>query len=70
MLNGVLLRAGLVDEVDTDFVPAIIGGRGTPMLFDGAPLGLEEPPVRLTPIAMQQKTSGGIFVRYAVRYRT
>ncbi len=68
LLNGALLRAGLVDEVDIDFVPAIIGGRGTPTLFDGAPLGREEQPVRLTPIAMKHKSGGGIFVRYAVKY--
>jgi 2,5-diamino-6-(ribosylamino)-4(3H)-pyrimidinone 5'-phosphate reductase len=66
LLNGALLRAGLVDEVDIDFLPAVIGGDGAPMLFDGAAIGLGEDPVRLAPIAVQQKPSGGIFVRYAV----
>jgi riboflavin biosynthesis pyrimidine reductase len=67
-LNGAMLRARLVDEVDIDFLPALIGGGGAPMLFDGAPLGPEESPVRLTPIEVQPKRNGGIFVRYAVRY--
>ena len=66
MLNGALLRAALVDEVDIDFLPAVIGGGGAPMLFDGAPIGPTENPVRLSPIPVQQKPSGGIFVRYAV----
>jgi riboflavin biosynthesis pyrimidine reductase len=68
LLNGGLLRAGLVDEVDIDFLPAIIGGGGAPTLFDGAPLGPEETPARLTPIVVQQKPNGGIFVRYEVLY--
>lgn len=67
LLNGALLRAGLVDEVDIDFVPAIIGGGGTPMLFDADPLGPDDQPTRLTLIALEPKANGGIFVRYAVR---
>jgi 2,5-diamino-6-(ribosylamino)-4(3H)-pyrimidinone 5'-phosphate reductase len=68
LLHGALLRTGLVDEGDIDFLPAIIGGDRAPMLFDGPPLGPEESPARLTPIIVQQKPNGGIFVRYAVRY--
>jgi 2,5-diamino-6-(ribosylamino)-4(3H)-pyrimidinone 5'-phosphate reductase len=68
LLNGALLRAGLVDEVDIDFLPAIIGGGEAPVLFDGASLGTEEMPVRIAPIVIQQKPNGGMFVRYAVRY--
>lgn len=67
LLNGALLRARLVDEVDIDFLPAIVGGGGGPMLFDGAPLGPQEWPVQLSPIEVQPKPSGGIFARYAVR---
>jgi 2,5-diamino-6-(ribosylamino)-4(3H)-pyrimidinone 5'-phosphate reductase len=68
LLNGALLRVRVVDEVDIDFIPAIIGGGGAPMLFDGAPLGPEETAAQLTPIVVQQKPNGGIFVRYAVGY--
>jgi len=68
LLNGALPRAELVDEVDIDFLLAIIGGGEAPMLFDGTPLGPNRHPVRLTPIVVQQKPNGGIFVRYAVGY--
>jgi 2,5-diamino-6-(ribosylamino)-4(3H)-pyrimidinone 5'-phosphate reductase len=67
LLNGTLLRSGLVDEVDIDFLPALIGG-GAPMLFEGALLGPDESPARLSPITIEPKSSGGIFARYAVRY--
>ena len=40
-LGGALLRAELVDEVDVEYLPAVIGGRGTPSLFDAPPLGPE-----------------------------
>jgi riboflavin biosynthesis pyrimidine reductase len=33
-LNGALLRAGLVDEINVEYLPAVIGGRQTPSLFD------------------------------------
>jgi 2,5-diamino-6-(ribosylamino)-4(3H)-pyrimidinone 5'-phosphate reductase len=68
ILNGALLRARLVDEVDIDLLPAIIGGGAAPLLFEGARLGQHETPVRLTPIVVQLKPGGGIFVRYAVQY--
>jgi riboflavin biosynthesis pyrimidine reductase len=68
LLNGALLHARLVDEVDIDFLPAIVGGGGAPTLFDGASLGPEEWPLRLSPIEVEPKPNGGIFVRYGVRY--
>jgi 2,5-diamino-6-(ribosylamino)-4(3H)-pyrimidinone 5'-phosphate reductase len=68
LLNGALLRARLVDEVDIDFLPALIGGSGAPILFEGAPLGSDEWPVRLSPIVVRPKPGGGIFARYGVRY--
>jgi 2,5-diamino-6-(ribosylamino)-4(3H)-pyrimidinone 5'-phosphate reductase len=66
-LNGALLRAGLVDEVVIEFVPAIIGGRGTPALFDGAPLGAGERPVRLAMVSVAVEADGRIWARYQVR---
>jgi 2,5-diamino-6-(ribosylamino)-4(3H)-pyrimidinone 5'-phosphate reductase len=68
LLNGALLRGGLVDEVDIDFLPGLIGG-GAPTLFEGALLRPNESPASLSPITIEPKPSGGIFVRYAVRYR-
>jgi riboflavin biosynthesis pyrimidine reductase len=46
-LNGALLRAGLVDEVNVLFTPRLIGGFETPSLFDSPELGEEEWPTPL-----------------------
>jgi riboflavin biosynthesis pyrimidine reductase len=65
-LNGALLRAGLVDEVDVQFLPAIIGAPDAPSLFSGFGLGDDDAPVQLTPIALENQGHGFFFVRYAV----
>jgi hypothetical protein len=41
-LNGALLRAGLVDELQIVMVPGLIGGKLTPALFDGPELTVGE----------------------------
>ena len=65
-LNGALLRAGLVDEVDVQFLPAIIGAPDAPSLFEGFGLGEANAPVQLTPISLEDQGEGFFFVRYAV----
>lgn len=65
-LGGALLRAGLVDEVDVEFLPAVIGGRGTPSLFDAPPLGPDEAPVRLQLCGQEVTAEGHLRLRYAV----
>jgi 2,5-diamino-6-(ribosylamino)-4(3H)-pyrimidinone 5'-phosphate reductase len=65
-LNGALLRAGLIDEVSVEFFPAIIGGRGTPALFDAPPLRPEEQPTRLKLLDSQVRPDGKIWLRYSV----
>jgi len=65
-LNGALLRAGLVDEVDLQFFPAVIGGRGTPALFDAPPLRADELPTRLELISSQVQEDGRIHLHYRV----
>ena len=65
-LNGALLRAGLVDEVDIQFLPAVIGAPDAPSLFEGFGLGHANRPVVLTPIALEDQGQGFFFVRYAV----
>ena len=65
-LNGALLRAGLVDEANVEFLPALIGGRQTPSLFDAPGLGPDEMPTRLELISAQIQTGGRVWLRYRV----
>jgi 2,5-diamino-6-(ribosylamino)-4(3H)-pyrimidinone 5'-phosphate reductase len=65
-LNGALLRAGLVDEVNIELLPAIIGGFDTPSLFDSPPLKADEWPVRLNLISAQIQAGGRVWLRYQV----
>jgi riboflavin biosynthesis pyrimidine reductase len=65
-LGGALLRAGLVDEVDVEILPAAIGGRGTPALFDAPPLLPHESPTRLHLIAADVVDDDHLRLRYAV----
>lgn len=65
-LNGALLRAGLVDEVDVQFLPAIIGSADAPGLFVGFGLGRDGTPLQLVPIALEDQGQGFFFVRYTV----
>ena len=69
-LSGVLLRAGLIDELDLDILPAAVGGKGTPALFDGAPLGEGENPTRLELTACQPQPDGRIRLRYKIKRET
>ena len=66
-LGGALLRAGLVDEIDIDVLPIAIGGRGTPALFDAAPLGPHEAPTPLDLLSAEPLPSGVLRLRYRVR---
>lgn len=65
-LNGALLRAGLVDEVNVEYLPAIVGGFETPALYDAPALGPDEMPARLKPISCQVLPGGRIWARYRV----
>lgn len=65
-LGGALLRLGLVDEVDVELLPVAIGGRGTPALFDAAPLAPGERPTMLTLISSEALADGRVRLRYAV----
>lgn len=65
-LGGALLRQGLVDEVDLELLPWVIGGRGTPALFDCAPLDAAEWPTRLELIEHEVLPDGRIRSRYSV----
>lgn len=65
-LNGALLRAGLVDEINIEFFPAIIGGFETPSLFDSPALKPDEWPTRLKLISCQVQAEGHVWLRYQV----
>lgn len=65
-LNGALLRAGLVDEINIDFFPAIIGGFETPALFDSPDLTADEWPTRLKLLSAQVHPDGLVWLRYEV----
>ena len=68
-LNGALLRAGLIDEVNVEVLPALIGGRDTPTLYDSPALGPDEPLTQLKLIschAAATQAGGRVWLRYAV----
>lgn len=65
-LGGALLRQQLIDEVDIELLPWAIGGRGTPALFDCAPLAAHEWPTRLRLVEHEVLADGRVRLRYAV----
>lgn len=65
-LNGALLRAGLIDEINVVFFPALIGGFRTPSLFDSPELKLDEWPTRLKLISAHVEPEGRMWLRYQV----
>ncbi|NHN55720.1 deaminase [Calidifontibacter sp. DB0510] len=62
-LNGALLRAGLVDEVNLVIAPMVVGGRGTPATFDGEPLadGIPATAMRLEHV---EREGDALWLRY------
>jgi riboflavin biosynthesis pyrimidine reductase len=68
-LGGALARAGLVDEVDVELLPAVIGGRGTPSLFDAPPLAPGEQPLRLRLLSVEKLVDGRVRLRYTTAGR-
>jgi 2,5-diamino-6-(ribosylamino)-4(3H)-pyrimidinone 5'-phosphate reductase len=65
-LNGALLRGGLVDEINVEFFPAVIGGPGTPTLFASPELKPDERPTRLVLISCCAQIQGRVWLRYRV----
>jgi riboflavin biosynthesis pyrimidine reductase len=65
-LNGALIRADLVDELHLLVLPAVVGGLGTPSVFDGPALGDEELPTRLRLLSTHAETDGMLWLRYEV----
>ena len=69
-LNGALLRAGLIDEIQVLVLPAAIGGQGTPALFDGPELGDGEAPTPLRLLSVHAESDGLLWLRYEVLHAT
>lgn len=65
-LNGALLRAGLVDEIQLLVLPAVVGGLGTPALFDGSQLLSGERPTSLRLLSRHAEADGMLWLRYEV----
>lgn len=65
-LNGALLRAGLIDEINLEIFPGVIGGTRTPALFDSPPLGPDEHPTPLRLEAVERRDGGWVYLRYTV----
>jgi riboflavin biosynthesis pyrimidine reductase len=66
-LNGALLRAGLIDEVNILFTPRLIGGFNTPSLYDSPDLADDEWPTELALISAEVRGDGTLLVRYRVK---
>ena len=67
VLNGALLRAGLVDEIDIQFLPAVIGYAEAPAVFEGYGFGASGSACDLRLVSAETRPDGSVFVRYAVR---
>lgn len=65
-LNGALLRAGLVDEIEVEVVPVAVGGTATPALFTTTDLAPDDSPTRLRFIEATPRSGGRVLLRYAV----
>jgi riboflavin biosynthesis pyrimidine reductase len=68
-LNGALLREGLVDEINIEFLPAVIGGVETPSLFTSRELRAGEWPVQLRLISIHVQAGDQVWLRYEVEHR-
>ena len=66
VLNGALLRAGLVDEVDVQFLPAIVGQPEARAIFEGFDPGSVGVPALLELVSAEARPDGSIFARYTV----
>ena len=66
-LNGALLRAGLVDEIEVEIVPIAVGGTATPALFTTSDLAPSDAPTRLRLLEATVRREGRVLLRYAIQ---
>ena len=67
VLNGAFLRAGLVDEIDIQFLPAVVGRAEAPAIFEGYDFSAASGFYDLRLISAESRPDGSIFIRYAAR---
>ncbi|SEL50006.1 RibD family protein [Nonomuraea pusilla] len=65
-LNGALLRAGLLDEIEIEVVPIAVGGTTTPALFTATDLPLDASPTPLRLLAVERRSRDRVLLRYHV----
>jgi len=65
-LNGALLRAGLLDEIEIEVVPIAVGGTTTPALFTATDLPPDATPTPLRLIEVEQRSRDRVLLRYQV----
>ncbi|MET8760243.1 dihydrofolate reductase family protein [Lentzea sp. NPDC004782] len=65
-LNGALLRAGLLDEIEIEVVPIAVGGTTTPILFTAADLPPDGSPTQLRLLAAEPRSRDRVLLRYQV----
>lgn len=65
-LNGALLRADLIDEVNDILRPELIGGTSAPTLFDCPDLAADEWPTPLEPVSVETLQDRFLWLRYRV----
>jgi 2,5-diamino-6-(ribosylamino)-4(3H)-pyrimidinone 5'-phosphate reductase len=68
VINGLLLKEELVDEINIEFLPGIVGGGDAPSLFKGFVLCNGESPVLLKLLSCTVQSGGQVWVRYEVLY--
>lgn len=67
VLNGALLRSGLVDEIDIQFLPVVVGRAEAPAIFEGYDPDALGSIRDLALISAETRPDASIFVRYAAR---
>ncbi|MER6172756.1 RibD family protein [Streptosporangium sp. NPDC001681] len=65
-LNGALLRAGLLDEIEIEVVPIAVGGTTTPALFTAADLTPDTSATSLRLLAVERRSRDRVLLRYEV----
>jgi riboflavin biosynthesis pyrimidine reductase len=66
VLNGILLKNGLVDEINIEFLPGIIGGDESPSLFKGYSISENGNPTKLKFLSSTTQSGGQVWLRYKV----